>query len=796
MTAAAVHGDNDAALNFLKKVYPDGPWVVTAIHPDRKAKAIETKTFGPASEAALLGWIDNYNGSRNIYWSTNPPVRELSKKAEREDIKEVAYFHVDIDPRAGEDLEEERKRCLALFNEKLPKGVPPPTCVVFSGGGYQGFWKLETPIPINGDLALAEDTKRYNQRLELLFGGDNCHNIDRIMRLPGTVNLPDAKKLAKGRKPTLAKLVAFEPDRVYPPSLFTPAPQEVLSPAAAGPTVFIDVSNVVRLGDISELDKYGVPDRVKVICVQGKLPDEPKGGDNSRSAWLYDAVCNLARAGVPDEVIYSIITDPEFGISESVLQSQNVHRYALKQINDARTDASLPDWLTKMNSEYACIGQVGNKFRIMWQTDGRNIFMSKGDVKERLVNRPYVKIAKSDGTEGKAELFEAWRRSPFRREYNSVEFAPGITLPANKFNTWLGWKIKPPPEGASCDKFVEFILRIICHNDEGNFGWLMDWLAHMVQKPEERSEVAVVLKGGEGIGKGFLLKRLGELVGREHYAHISNSKNAFGDFNAALADLLLLFCDEMFANGDKAQEAEMKRIITEDTIDIVRKGIDPVKEPRYFRTMIASNEFHVVNASSEARRFYILYVNESMRGNWDYWKALAAEWDNSGKEAFFKLLQDRDITAFNHKNAPRTKALADEKLNSLTGAKKYVYNMLCNGEAPIQLFRDGVADYTFGFTRVEAFVETTALAKEAKATSTAMGRALAAIAVGGACGRSAPVGGQQRRGAWLLPLQDARGAFAAWLGVPVDWPDVDGGWVSSLSIGPELQAVSRVNPTV
>jgi len=34
----------------------------------------------------------------------------------------------------------------------------------------------------------------------------------------------------------------------------------------------------------------------------------------------------------------------------------------------------------------------------------------------------------------------------------------------------------------------------------------------------------VVLKGGEGIGKGFLLQRLGELVGREHYAHISNSK--------------------------------------------------------------------------------------------------------------------------------------------------------------------------------------------------------------------------------------------------------------------------------
>jgi len=77
----------------------------------------------------------------------------------------------------------------------------------------------------------------------------------------------------------------------------------------------------------------------------------------------------------------------------------------------------------------------------------------------------------------------------------------------------------------------------------------------------------------------------------------------------------------------------------------------------------------------------------------------------AAREAFFKLLQDRDISNFNYKNAPRTKALADEKLNSLTGARKFVYEMLCAGEAPIALFRDGVADYELGYTRVEAFIE-------------------------------------------------------------------------------------------
>jgi len=65
---------------------------------------------------------------------------------------------------------------------------------------------------------------------------------------------------------------------------------------------------VKRLTDIHELDKWGVPDRVKVICVQGNHALEPK--KPSRSEWLYDAVCNLMRSNVPDEVIYSVITDP------------------------------------------------------------------------------------------------------------------------------------------------------------------------------------------------------------------------------------------------------------------------------------------------------------------------------------------------------------------------------------------------------------------------------------------------------------------------------------------------------
>lgn len=169
MTGDTITPDTASAIAFLKLVYPEGPWVLTGIRPDRKA--MDTKTFHPSTEEVMEAWLEQFNGIYNIYWSVNPPLHDLNKKASREDIKEVAYLHVDIDPRAGEPLEQEQKRCLALLGESLPSTVPAPTVTLFSGGGYQAFWKLAKPIPINGDLARAEEAKRYNQQLELLLEG-------------------------------------------------------------------------------------------------------------------------------------------------------------------------------------------------------------------------------------------------------------------------------------------------------------------------------------------------------------------------------------------------------------------------------------------------------------------------------------------------------------------------------------------------------------------------------------------------------------------------------------------------
>jgi len=50
--------------------------------------------------------------------------------------------------------------------------------------------------------------KSYNRFMIQQFSGDvGTHNVDRIFRLPGTVNRPDAKKRARGRVESPARLL-------------------------------------------------------------------------------------------------------------------------------------------------------------------------------------------------------------------------------------------------------------------------------------------------------------------------------------------------------------------------------------------------------------------------------------------------------------------------------------------------------------------------------------------------------------------------------------------------------------
>jgi len=661
--------------------------MLTAIKPDQQGVA--GGSFGPNSSQAAFDFVEKHNGEYNMYFSVNRPTdiflqKPGIKKADKENIQEAGWLHIDIDPTDGQDLDQERERSLDMLTGKLPKGMPKPTVIIFSGGGYQGFWKLKNAVPFDG-TASHESFELYNRRLIQILGGDaNCYNLDRIMRLPGTVNVPNAKKRKMGRVEELALLLEFNPKHVYDISEFKKAHEvQSATPLGGGDNksdVKIDVSDITRIEDLSELDEWEVPDRVKIIIAQGSHPEKLKEGDNSRSAWLFDCVCSLVRCGVPDQVIYSLLTDPDWGIASSVVELKSgAERYATRQISRAKSYCVDPH-MTMMNDRHAVIRNIGGKCRVIEEvyddtmSRSRLTMSSFEDIRNGYSNQQ-IKIGTTDKGDVFKTLGKYWLDNPTRRQFDTMRFMP-LGHQEGVYNLWQGFAYEPTP--GNCDIYLNHLLENVCSGNQFNYDYLIKWMAMAIQHPAQPGEVAVVLRGGKGTGKGTFAKIFGKLWGR-HHLQIANPSHLVGNFNAHLRDVVSLFADEAFFAGDKRHESVLKMLVTEESIPIEAKGYDTEPYPNYVHLIMASNDPHVIRASGDERRYFVLDMSEAQQQNEAYFDSLFDQMDSGGYEALLYHLQSMDLSDFRVRKVPQTDALEEQKMRSLSMEEEWWYNKIEDG---------------------------------------------------------------------------------------------------------------------
>jgi len=202
---SALVPDYEAAWEFASAIHSGKPFGVVGIGVE--VKKMPVGWFGSSDREMFLPWIASCNIDCNCYIYPAELNGPLSSKATRTDVRALPHLFVDIDPRDGQPLDEERARILESLRNP-PSGVPIPSIIVSSGGGYQAYWTLREPIIIDGDLDKANEAGQYNRRLAQLLGGDHCHSVDHLMRLPWTINRPNAKKRAKGRVPSLAEVIS------------------------------------------------------------------------------------------------------------------------------------------------------------------------------------------------------------------------------------------------------------------------------------------------------------------------------------------------------------------------------------------------------------------------------------------------------------------------------------------------------------------------------------------------------------------------------------------------------------
>jgi hypothetical protein len=332
--------------------------------------------------------------------------------------------------------------------------------------------------------------------------------------------------------------------------------------------------------------------------------------------------------------------------------------------------------IEEFNARYAVVNEAG-KAMIYEQTDdpilGRKVLIRIGfsDLQKFYQNRP---IQVGDDVTTAANY---WLKSPKRRQYlGGVVFDPTGNAPADCWNLWSGFAVEPRQGDWSLMR--EHIRDVICAGDDASFEYVLNWTARLFQKPNRPGEVALVLRGLKGVGKGIFFQYLRKAWG-QHGLYISNPKHLVGNFNAHLRDCVFLFADEAFFAGDRQHESVLKALVTDPVIPVEGKYQNVITVPNMLHVGMASNAEWVIPASRDERRYAVFDVADAHRGDKAYFDAIGAQMNGGGLAAMIHEMRERDISGFDVAVVPDTNALKEQKRFSLDSIDSWLHAVIGRG---------------------------------------------------------------------------------------------------------------------
>jgi hypothetical protein len=343
------------------------------------------------------------------------------------------------------------------------------------------------------------------------------------------------------------------------------------------------------------------------------------------------------------------------------------------------------------NARYGVI-RVGDKVRILGENEdeeGRPTFqlLTEKDFKVETANKGVVIVQKGDD-ETRMSANDFWLTSPDRREYSGLVFRPGEVMKVEPganwkypkfYNLWRGWGVEPSEDG-SCEKFKRHLLDNVCKGREEYYDWLWNFLAHMFQKPMQKPDVAIALKGPPGAGKTKVGEVIGKLVGPAHYVAVAQKEHLVGKFNKHIATSLFTQADEAVWTRDPSIVGILKDLITSKRRALEAKGFDIMMVDAFDRLLLTSNEDSMIPAEAGERRYFALDVSDAHAEDTAYFAAIDDELKNGGYERLLWELLHTDITGFDCRTCPKTEELAFQKEQNLSREARWMMDALCDGK--------------------------------------------------------------------------------------------------------------------
>jgi hypothetical protein len=298
----------------------------------------------------------------------------------------------------------------------------------------------------------------------------------------------------------------------------------------------------------------------------------------------------------------------------------------------------------------------------------------------------YKKFQTWDESGKKCDFTDKWIKDKDRKEYFSMDFVPyNSQLEENPiendgiFNLFEGFKSRYVEyDEDDIEWFTKFIHTIL---DEENVAeYVINYLAHLVQKPYENPSVALVIKGEKGTGKDTLGMIIENLLGSSYMCKGRGMEDIFGNWNDHLVNKLVGIMNEVEGkDGIKFME-DLKERIVNPTYSIKERFVSTKCNMAWImRLIILSNNYTPVQTDNSDRRFMITRVNDILHGDKEYWNCLYKEnIENTDKmNQLFSWLTDRDIEGWVPKDTvPITDTFKDMATRNIPPPRLYLWQKI------------------------------------------------------------------------------------------------------------------------
>ena len=254
------------------------------------------------------------------------------------------------------------------------------------------------------------------------------------------------------------------------------------------------------------------------------------------------------------------------------------------------------------------------------------------------------------------EIFDPFSKEEFISQNNGTyklnKFKPSAYM---LVDSELNKELKFNLEHSAIAKLIFHLVN--CNNYKRD--WIINWLAYFFQRLK-KSQVALVLLGEQGAGKGIFFNEVIKPLFGEDFVKTINDKSLNTNYKGSLVENTLFFnLDEISAkNSSSSVKNFLKALVTNASITAEKKFKNLKKEIKiYGQIIVTSNELYALEIEPSDRRFTVF----STSGNLSHCNFL----DYGDYESLLNAIKNElELFAIYLKNYPIDEKNANTALNT------------------------------------------------------------------------------------------------------------------------------------